>query len=94
MIDTNKATVGELFAAAGYPVPAESRLVLEEMNRYGVCAWLAVHSTGTTLHFRSLNGEHGWRQSCRGHCPPFDLSRLPALDAWDAIPQVIKDTCS
>lgn len=83
-------TVGELFAAAGHPVPDESYLVLEEMNRYGVCAWLAVHSTGTTLHFRSLNGEIGWRSSARSNAPPYSLSRLPALDAWDALPEIIK----
>lgn len=83
-------TVAELFEAAGHPVPDESYLVLEEMNRYGVCAWLAVHSTGTTLHFRSLNGEIGWRSSARSNAPPYSISRLPALDAWDALPEVIK----
>lgn len=83
-------TVAELFEAAGHPVPDESYLVLEEMNRYGVCAWLAVHSTGTTLHFRSLNGEIGWRSSARSNAPPYSLSRLPALDAWDALPECVK----
>lgn len=83
-------TVAELFEAAGHPVPDESYLVLEEMNRYGVCAWLAVHSTGTTLHFRSLNGEIGWRSSARSNAPPYSISRLPALDAWDALPECIK----
>lgn len=83
-------TVREAFEKAGYPVPEGCRLLLEEMNRYGVCAWLCVHETGTTFQFRQLSNEWGWRNACKSWKPPFSIANLPATDAYDALPDVVK----
>lgn len=79
-------TVGELFAAAGFAVPG---VVVGYGNYVNPRQWITRDSEGKGHHF----GE-GWighpTVPGREYLPHIDLSRLPALDAWDALPDVIK----
>lgn len=84
-------TIREAFAKAGHPLPDDCRLLLEEMNRYGVCAWLCVHESGTTFQFRQLSNEWAWRSACKTWKPPFSIANLPAFDAYDALPKCVRD---
>jgi len=76
-------TVAELFAAAGFPVPEGARIAMTR-GGWGFCEGVTV----------SLFG-HAWTIYGGSILRPtdlkIDLSRLPALDAWDALPQIIKD---
>lgn len=95
-------TVAELFEAAGHPVPEGARLFAHFLVGDGMTAsdvrrywgWRLITEVG---HF--LNG--AWQvdkiDEANASDPirvisavSIDLSRLPALDAWDALPEVIK----
>lgn len=95
-------TVAELFEAAGHPVPG-GRLVcymlLAKTDSHQVTlgnrSWVS-NQCGLRGYFVFLNG--GWVREDTEEIDcievaanaSIDLSRLPALDAWDALPEVIK----
>lgn len=95
-------TVGGLFAAAGHSVPEGARLFAHFLVGDGMTAsdvrrywgWRLITEVG---HF--LNG--AWQVDKIDEANASDpirvisavsinLSRLPALDAWDALPEIIK----
>ena len=95
-------TVAELFEAAGHPVPEGARLFAHFLVGDGMTAsdvrrywgWRLITEVG---HF--LNG--AWQvdkiDEANASDPiriisavSIDLSRLPALDAWDALPEIVK----
>lgn len=87
--DLEIVTVAELFSIANNSVPDEATLVY-----YGG-VWHA-ETDKCYWNFESVNGNpHRWWS----HSHPLatrtfqglpDLSRLPAIDAWDALPDVVK----
>ncbi len=81
-------TAREAFEKAGYPVPEGCGLVVS-ISHYGEYAWLAVHVSGTTKHFRKLSDEWDWRVAYKERLI-VDLSNLPAKDCLDALPEVVR----
>lgn len=92
-------TVGELFAAAGCPIPADC-IYAEATGSLAAFREISPDDCGgnrqahrfllETIHTAS-ESRHEWVHD--GTWRPnrlIDISRLPALDAWDALPQVVK----
>jgi hypothetical protein len=91
------ATVAELFEAAGCPVPRDGYLcqLFGELCVFRDCEPLRDQPCRKRFRlklFDRLEGEK-WEWAADGvfdSTNMIDLSRLPALDAWNALPEVIK----
>lgn len=91
-------TVGELFAAAGHPIPDDGYLcqLFGELCVFRDCEPLRDQPCRKRFRlklFDRLEGEK-WEWAADGvfdSTNMIDLSRLPALDAWNALPEVVKD---
>ena len=93
-------TVREAFEKAGHPVPEDAMLVLD----YGKIAFLygdkfrvTDNSTSRNIYrfetIKTLPESCGWIASGSrelGHIDRVDLSNLPAIDAIDALPEVVR----
>lgn len=90
-------TVAELFEAAGCPVPRDGYLcqLFGELCVFRDCEPLRDQPCRKRFRlklFDRLEGEK-WEWAADGVFDStniIDLSRLPALDAWNALPEVIK----
>lgn len=78
-------TVAELFDAAGHPVPG---VTVGYACSVGI--WKSRDAEGFGWHFNDMTWERHPTVPGKTFAPRIDLSRLPALDAWDALPEVIK----
>jgi hypothetical protein len=80
-------TVREAFHNAGYPVP--------EGPLYYASTWWVPASFYSELYTFTPTGdrwvylEMHWADPF-GHTANFDLSNLPAIDAYDALPEVVR----
>ena len=88
-------TVEELFAAAGFPIPEGAKLVaylngLSEVEwGYGVMENGGIHLSRIWVRGGSWSDmNHSTVHYASSVLP--DLRRLPALDAWDALPEVVQ----
>lgn len=94
-------TVADAFALAGFPVPEGAKLHISGCDLSWTASIDGPCTEGgldvTLLLFGPLDGEHhdwlyqttDWRES--ESTLEVDLSRLPLADAFDALPQVIRD---
>jgi len=85
----SELTAAEAFAKAGHQIPEGCGLVVS-ISHYGEYAWLAVHTSGTTRHFRRLGDEWDWRVAFK---EPLivDIRNLPAKDCLDALPECVRE---
>lgn len=83
-------TVAELFKAAGHPVPEGAKLYRYSCEPESLPLDWIWQCSGKSAIFDDLKGEWGVVFNNPHFVADPDLSRLPALDAWYALPGVIK----
>lgn len=93
-------TVREAFAKAGYPVPEKAMLFVayqQKPNHERRAEWIAVFDAGICpVGKRFFLGARAWMtdepfsNSRHWVITRIDLSSLPAIDAYDALPDVVK----
>lgn len=92
-------TVREAFALAGHPVPEGAELRYVPDTPLYDDAWIIYlkepHTTITW--FAPRRNDKGWEKeqdedfsSHASQLTTFDLSNLPAIDAYDALPEVVR----
>ena len=85
-------TVADLFREAGFPVPEDQdRLIYSERE------WIAYNSEGGgAFYWDSEHWQYVSEEDLRGGDGNWieyerpNLARLPAADAWDCLPEVVK----
>lgn len=95
-------TVADVFKCAGFPVP-DNMIVAQmfgELNLFhdkgevfeGSSGKQSVSDCYSFRETKALNGpKWGWiKDGSRGNAKLIDLSCLPASDAWDALPTVVR----
>jgi len=83
-------TVAELFEAAGHPAPEGAKLYRYSCEPESLPLDWIWQCSGKSAIFDDLKGEWGVVFNNPHFVADPDLSRLPALDAWYALPGVIK----
>ncbi len=96
------ATVADVFEYAGFPVP-DGMIVAQMFGELhlshdkgevfeGSSGKQSVSDFYSFLETKALNGpKWGWiKDGVRGNAKLIDLSRLPASDAWDALPEAVR----
>ncbi len=84
-------TVAEAFADAGFPVPDGARIYYEALRHLNRKMWIT-HIIGCAV-FPFIGTTWAPKRPCGSFLAgeDIDLSNLPAKDAWEQLPAVVRD---